>query len=350
MDPLTQGLLGAAAAQAVFAKKLPRSAALIGFGTGLLPDADVFIHFPADPVATLVMHRHFTHALTFIPVGGLVGFALLAWLPMFRGRRWAVLGAAMVAYATHALLDACTSYGTLLFWPFSETRISFDFISIIDPIFTLALLVGVVWAWIAKRARPAAIGLALAVTYMGFGAWQHHRAIDAQHRLAAERGHVIDRSRAMPSLFNLVVWRSVYEHDGQLYVDAVRVAPLGPTAVREGGWVEHYPVEDHSTGDPFVDRSMRDYAWFADDYTAVLPGDPTWIADMRYAFITDSVSSIWGLRIRPRDFVEPVAMTGPLDGPPREEALSRLWHDVFHGFAENSPPIATPPATLSSQP
>lgn len=350
MDPLTQGLLGAAAAQAVFAKKLPRSAALIGFAAGILPDADVFIHFPDDPIATLVMHRHFTHALAFIPVGGLIAFALIAWLPMFRGRRWAVLGAAMIGFATHALLDACTSYGTLLFWPFSDSRISFDFISIIDPIFTLALLVGVIWAWIVKRARPAAIGLALAMIYMGFGAWQHHRAIEAQHRLAAQRGDVVERGRTMPTLFNVVVWRSVYEDDGRLYIDAIRVAPLGPTAVREGDSVEHYDVAEHPTEDPFIDRSMRDYAWFADQYTAVLPGDPTWIADMRYAFVPDAVDSIWGLRLRPGDPVEPVAMTGPRGGPPREEALSGLWRDVFHGFVENSQPIAPPPATLSTQP
>ena len=36
---------------------------------------------------------------------------------------------------THGFLDACTSYGTSLFWPFSSTRVSWNVISIVDPFF-----------------------------------------------------------------------------------------------------------------------------------------------------------------------------------------------------------------------
>ena len=63
MDTFTHGLLGAAASQAVFAKKLPRGAGLIGFIAGMAPDLDLFLGSGTDPVASIVYHRQFTHSL-----------------------------------------------------------------------------------------------------------------------------------------------------------------------------------------------------------------------------------------------------------------------------------------------
>ena len=48
---------------------------------------------------------------------------------------------ATIGYATHGLLDSCTSYGTQLLWPFSDVRIAWNTISIIDPSFTIPVLI-----------------------------------------------------------------------------------------------------------------------------------------------------------------------------------------------------------------
>ena len=42
-----------------------------------------------------------------------------------------------IGYATHGIIDSLTSYGTQLFWPFSNDRFATNTISIIDPLFTL---------------------------------------------------------------------------------------------------------------------------------------------------------------------------------------------------------------------
>ena len=47
---------------------------------------------------------------------------------------------ALLGYGTNGLLDACTTYGTLLLWPFSNARIAWNNVSVIDPLFTLPLL------------------------------------------------------------------------------------------------------------------------------------------------------------------------------------------------------------------
>ena len=164
MDPLTQGLLGAAAAQALVGKQLGGRAWLIGAVGGVLPDADVFIGSAEDPLLAVEVHRQFTHALAFIPVGGAV--AGTPWLLRKKYRyQWKpVLGAAVAGYATHGLLDACTTYGTQLLWPFSSLRVAWNCISIVDPVFTLVLLAGVAGAAWARRRAPAAVALGL-----GFG-------------------------------------------------------------------------------------------------------------------------------------------------------------------------------------
>ena len=69
---------GATAAQVALGPRLGRQAWLLGAVGGVLPDADIVIRSSADPLLAIQYHRHFTHALAFIPVGGIV--ATLPWL------------------------------------------------------------------------------------------------------------------------------------------------------------------------------------------------------------------------------------------------------------------------------
>src|SRR5690606_3538084 len=96
-----------------------------------------------DPLYGLIFHRHFTHSYVFIPIGALM-VALLFW-SFFRKRNYSfkkIYAACIVGWATHGTLDACTSYGTQLFWPFNNVRVAWDNVSIIDPIYTLPLIIG----------------------------------------------------------------------------------------------------------------------------------------------------------------------------------------------------------------
>ena len=45
---------------------------------------------------------------------------------------------------THVLLDALTSYGTQLFWPLTSAPVAISSIFIIDPLYTLPLLLAVI--------------------------------------------------------------------------------------------------------------------------------------------------------------------------------------------------------------
>ncbi len=121
MDPISQASLGASLSQSFARDKSKQfSALLIGALAGMAPDLDMFIRSAEDPLLFLEFHRQFTHSLIFIPVGAFL--CSLVFYPFFRKKLSfaQIYLFSFLAYATHGMLDACTSYGTQLFWPFSN--------------------------------------------------------------------------------------------------------------------------------------------------------------------------------------------------------------------------------------
>ena len=331
MDPITQTLCGAIAAQALFNKKLGRSAIIFGAIGGELPDADIFIDY-GDSILNMVMHRHFTHSLAFIPICGLVAALPLLLRAKWRSKWIFAVGAAVVGCATHGLIDSCTSYGTYLLWPFTDYRVSWDIISIIDPVFTLPLLLAVIWALARGSTRPAWIGFIYALSYLTLGAVQHARVMNVQQILAEQRGHSIERSRAMPTFANQIIWRSLYEVDGKFYADAVRVPILGKASVKQGESVERFEIGDLAEplgNDIYVRTSFERFAHFSDDYLAVMPSetdDPLRLGDMRYSFVPERFAPIWGIALS-LGKSEPSAWPTGFSGD-RKLSLGQLWDEI----------------------
>jgi len=299
MDTLTHGILGAAASQAIFGRKLPRSVGLIGLVAGMAPDLDLLLSVGTDPLASILYHRQFTHSLIFIPVGALLVSLLFIWMRSFKGVRPAVFGAALIGYGLHGPLDACTSYGTLLLWPFSYTRIAWDIIAIVDPIFSATLLVGALWALMARQTRPARVAVCLALIYLGFGVWQWNRALGVQHQLAVARGQVIEHGRVLPLPGSLVAWRSVYISAGHIYVDGVRVPWWSAPLLKPGGAMRlatldmlPHPMAERDD----MRRAFEVFAWFADGLIAPVEGVPATIGDMRYAAEASMLVPLWGMQ------------------------------------------------------
>jgi len=141
MDPISQGTVGAVFAQSTANKNNIAKIGAIGFLAGVAPDLDVLIRSSTDPVLFLEYHRQFTHSLFFIPLGALIVSALVFPLVKKTLNFKTTYLASFLGYATHGLLDACTSYGTLLFWPFSNERVTWNNISIVDPILTIPAII-----------------------------------------------------------------------------------------------------------------------------------------------------------------------------------------------------------------
>ncbi|RLQ22863.1 metal-dependent hydrolase [Seongchinamella sediminis] len=302
MDPLTQGALGAALPQSTAARQQAGSAALLGFLAGMAPDLDVLIRSSSDPLLFLEYHRHFTHALVFIPFGGAICALALHYL--FGRRRGLSLGQSWLfctlGYATHALLDACTTYGTMLLWPFSDQRFAWNTISVIDPLFTLPLLLAVVLAAIWRKPVLARFGLAWAVLYIGLGLVQRDAAVAMGHELAAQRGHQPLRLEAKPSFANILVWKTVYETAERYYVDAVR-ATVKPR-VYPGSSVEKLVLERDM---PWLDpgsqqaRDVERFRWFSNGYIARDPVYSNRVIDIRYSLLPNQIDPLWSIELKP---------------------------------------------------
>ena len=297
MDSITQGLLGAAAAQAVLQGRLGRRTWLIGALGGMAADLDIFIRSFSDPMVGWTYHRHFTHSLFFIPIGGAVVALPFVLRTQDRARRRLLLAAATIGYATHAVLDALTSYGTLLFWPISDQRVALDWVAIVDPLYSAMLAVGIVLAARRGRTRPALIALLLSTMYLGLGGVQHARARAAAQALAAERGHQPSRLDALPSPAFHLLWRTLYESDGRLWIDGVRTGWTSGAKVYEGGSVARVTV-DEAPDDPASRAALAKFLWFARGWVGRAPSDPEFIGDMRFGGGLTDLEPGWGLRFR----------------------------------------------------
>ena len=329
MDPVTQGVLGASLSQSFSRnKKQTAIAGLFGLLSGLAPDLDVFIRSSSDPLLFLEYHRHFTHSLAFIPFGGLLCGTVMY---LLLGKRWGVSFLltclyCTLGYATHAVLDACTSYGTQLFWPFSNIRIAWNSMSIIDPIYTVPIIVGVLLAAIKKQPSIARIVFAWALIYPCIGVFQHNRAIEAGLTLAHARGHEPIRINAKPSLGNIFLWKVIYETHEYYYVDAVRV--LSDTKKYPGEKIEKLDIARDFywlDSDSQQAKDIERFRWFSNGYIAQDPNNPNRIVDVRYSFVPNEVEALWGILLSPQaDVDEHVVYSG-------ENVLTTRHQDAFFG-------------------
>ncbi|TAA45866.1 metal-dependent hydrolase [Corallincola spongiicola] len=215
MDSVTQAALGAAVGGAIGGRQLGWRAFVWGAGLGTLPDMDVFIHYP-DAVDQVTKHRGFSHSIFVLTALSPVLGLLIAKL-----HRWRFWGATLMAWlclVTHPLLDCFTSYGTQLFWPLASPPIAWSTIFIIDPLYTLPLLIGIgVSLWLLRRRQDSS---ALRPTYGGLLVSQLYLALSVVLMLGAKSEATAELRRQgieantflSPTPFNILSWRIVANH------------------------------------------------------------------------------------------------------------------------------------------
>jgi inner membrane protein len=302
MDVLTQGLVGGVLAQSVARKNEKKIATLVGVVSGVLADADILIRSSTDPLLNIEFHRHFSHSLVFIPLGAAIAMLLL-W-PFVRrhlsARRLYLFS--LAGFSMSGVLDAFTSYGTHLFWPFSDERVALNIISIVDPVFTLVLLVTLLTGLRPGHRKVAFAGLALCMIYLGMGFVQLQRAEQVAEELRDRRGHLAMQSVVKPTLANLVLWRSVYIHEDRIHVDAIRVGLFDAGRVIEGESVALFslhkdlPQLDESS---VLYRDIVRFQSFSDGYVALDPMQANVLGDIRYSMLPVSARPLWGIVIDP---------------------------------------------------
>jgi inner membrane protein len=307
MDTVTQALLGATVGQAGFVHKLGRRAIWWGAVGGLLPDLDILAIVTHGPFAEFRFHRGITHAIWVGPVvGPLLGYAV--WSFYRRGRTGkdpgplsAWMGLFTLALFTHPLIDIFTSYGTQLFAPFSITRVAWNGISIIDPLYSGLLVSGLVAGRLARGhprlpRRFAAAALAFSSAYALYGGWLNLEAERDVRAVLSAEGHPDARVRAYPTIFQPYLRRVVARVD-----DEVRVGFYTPFRPGEPVWQSFTPSQH-----PLIEALESTpegalFVWFAmDEVTGRVVESPRGsvveLEDLRYGYPGRPDQGIWGIR------------------------------------------------------
>lgn len=212
MDSLSQLALGGAISVAVMGRRTAVwKAALWGGVAGTLPDLDTFINF-GDAVSNMVYHRGQSHSLFNLTLLA----PLMAWaVSRVHGQRelftrwWLAMWLALV---THPLLDYFTVYGTQLLQPFSDYPFGLGSMFIIDPLYTLPLVIGIVVALVRKQfagLRWNAWALAVSCLYLGWSVVAQQIVKGVVEDDLAARGITNAKFLVTPAPLNTVLWRVV---------------------------------------------------------------------------------------------------------------------------------------------
>jgi inner membrane protein len=287
VDSLTQATLGAAIGEAVLGKKLGNRAVAWGLLFGTLPDLDVIVSPFLDTARQLEFHRGASHSLLLMVVASFALAKPLAKLwkkekisPVRTG--WFVF----LVWSTHVLLDCFTVYGTSVLWPFSETRVAFNNLFIIDPLYTLPLLVSLVWLCFyrtkklqIKRAHLLKWGLGISTAYVALTFGLKFLASSAFDADLARRGVTYERRMEAPTAFNTLLWRSVVDRGDELWVGYRSVLESPSAPIR---WTI-YPRRAESLVGMETEREVKALKWFSQGWWIARPhAEGVWIADMRF--------------------------------------------------------------------
>ena len=306
MDTLTHALSGALLARATSSKDAPprstprRVAA--GFFAAAAPDLDFVIGF-VGPVEYLLHHRGVTHSIVLLPLWALLLSWLLSKILREPGGWRALYGVTALSLGAHIVGDVITSFGTIVFAPFSDWRAGIGTTFIIDLWFSGIILAGLAASALLYRSRiPAVAALMLLASYVGFQAVQKGKALEFGIQYAQARGLSEARVEAHPrpvSALNWTVFVSTPQEHHFAHVNVMRTeprsyrpgdgfvarldAPYVPLA--QARWETRPRYGSDLAKEAWESEALAFYRWFADHpaFDGMSEGSTcAWFVDLRF--------------------------------------------------------------------
>ena len=273
MDSITQAALGAAIGEAALGKHIGNKGAVLGAVVATIPDLDVALYLFYNKFEMLSIHRGFSHSIVFsILAAFLIAYVLqrIKWTNQISYQRLWIF--TWLALFTHALLDTFTAYGTQLLLPFSDARLGFDSINVVDPVYTLPLILVLICSLFIYKKSPSksvynTIGLIVSSFYLLATLGIKHQV---QHRFQTElaaQGINYNSLMTMPVGIANLNWYGVAKTEDGIYMQ--KYSAISKTVLP----FEYFPSNDYLLNDlnPLVVDRMK---WFAKGfYTVVKDGN-----------------------------------------------------------------------------
>lgn len=281
MDSLTQAVLGASVAGVCAPKGHRRKALLVGAGLGTVPDLDVLIDF-GGVVENFTYHRGFSHSLFVLaPFSVFLWLALKRWWPPVSESPLRWLAAISLTLLTHPLLDAHTAYGTQLFWPMTVPPTMWATLFIIDPLYSLPLLVGVSVAAVRPFGNRSGLalrgGLALSTVYLGWS-WTAQAMVENHARESLAALQIQDAPMFItPTPLNTLLWRIVVL-DEDSYLEGFDSLLLDEETIQ----FKRYESDTKSLQEAGEVWAVARLRWFSRDFLkAYVDGNRLVLSDLR---------------------------------------------------------------------
>jgi inner membrane protein len=274
LDLLTQLTLGAAVGEATTGKKAGNKGIILGAVGGLIPDLDTLGRFFMTQIDYMGIHRGFSHSITFAIIFPYI-FAYLTKKLLKKTdisiHRWAAMY--FLAFATHILLDCFTNYGTQIFQPFSDYAVAWNSIFIIDPLYTVPLLIGVILAAFFRRGTKRRLlinwfGLGFSTLYLFSTLFTQAAARDVFVENLDNQDKKYEDIIVLPTPLNSIMWYAI-ARKGEKYYMGVH------SLMSDNREVEFTEIESNSDliKDYTETRPIEKLMWFTKGYYSVFERD-----------------------------------------------------------------------------
>ena len=268
MDSLTQAALGAAIGEVILGRKIGYKGAVIGAIIATIPDLDVVLIPFYSSLERISIHRGFSHSILFSLIGSiLIAFILtkLKWTKQISYVRLLIF--CWLALFTHMLLDAFTTYGTQLLLPFSNYRVSFDSINIVDPFYTLPLLLGLILSLTYFRNKDSRslyskIGIAISSLYLILTLGIKSYVNQKFDEVLTSQGIEYNSLLTVPVKIGSISWYGVAKTNNSLFIG--RYNNLSPNLIL----FTEFPINNHLLNDIPTEISST-LKWFSKDFYTV---------------------------------------------------------------------------------
>lgn len=172
---------------------------------------------------------------------------------------------------THPILDCFTTYGTQLFQPFSDYRVSWNNISVLDPLYTGPFFTFLIIAsFLHKTSRLRSVmnwsGILISSAYMIFTFANKFRVNQVFVNSLKAENIAYHRFLTTPTIANNILWNCVAEMDSFYYVGLYSLLDEDPV-VKDMAII---PINNHLIKGYENDPTIRKLSWFSDGYNTFI--------------------------------------------------------------------------------
>ncbi len=286
MDSFTQIALGIAVAEVCAGKTLKNKTFLYGAVLGTLPDLDVLVGLFLNPVDGVQIHRGLSHSVVlFLFLSPLLGW-LISKIEKNNIRFFQATTMVFYCLLTHVLLDLFTSWGTQIAWPLPY-RFALKTIFVIDPLYTIPLLIALVMVWKTKsvslRRKYIIKGLYFSSAYLVLSCCIKLYALNQFEKALNAQGISYTEIIVKPTAFNLILWNANIATPHAYLLSDYSLFDRQPISFRN--YSKNTTLESQLTGNPdFEKLKIISEGW----YIISQHNETLYFNDLRFGLLNDN--------------------------------------------------------------